>query len=153
MSVQTRYDLQTKQAYDGMKADMHKGTDIAKTVETAEIEFGRVGSVGSTSEKIILGGEDVLGIVVRELELEGGIPQVGERVAVRSDGPVFAVVDGAGDANISLNYDKVTGRLTTGAVAGDVVAFARGNVVLTLTKLDNAAEVDNIVRVNVVGVA
>lgn len=153
MSVQTEYLLKPRKAYDGLKADMHPGIDVSKTVETTEIEFGRVVSGGSTDQKVVKGGAAPVGIVVRELELEGGTPQVGDRVAVRQDGPLYCLVEGAGSQGDNLNYDNVTGRLTTAAVAGSVVAFPEGRVVLSFDKVDETADVDNIVRVDIIGVA
>ncbi len=154
MSVQTSYELKQKPAYDGLKADMNDGDDVSKTVETAAIPFGRVVSEGSTNEKVVLGTTGViLGISIRELELEGGIPQVNERIGVRSRGPIYALVDGAGSKSDVLNVDGVTGRLTTDAVAGDVVAITNGKVVLSFDKADETEDVDNIVRVELVGIA
>lgn len=155
MSVQTSYDVKQKPAYDGLKADMNHGTDVSKTVETAPVPFGRVVSEGSTNEKVVLGAGAgaVLGISVRELELEGGIPQIGDRIAVRTDGPIFALVDGAGSKSDELKYDTATGRLTTDAVAGTVVAITNGKIVLSFDKADETRRVDNIVRVELVGIA
>ena len=154
MSVQTSYSIKQKPAYDGLKADMNRGNDVSKTVETAAIEFGRVVSEGSTNEKVVTGaGAVILGILARELELEGGTPQVGARVDVRTEGPIYALVDGAGSKSEVLKYDTATGRLTTADVAGTVIAITNGNIVLSNDKADETLDVDNIVRVELVGIA
>lgn len=155
MSVQTTVTQKPFRAFDGLKADLNVGTDVSKTVETAAIPFGRVVSQGSTDEKVVLGAGAgvIMGVSVRELLLEGGIPQVGERIAVRTSGPICAVVDGAGSKGDALKYDTATGRLTTAAVAGTIVAITNGTIVLSEDKLNNATEEDNIVRVELVGIA
>lgn len=151
MAVQTTYTRLPFAKYDGHRADMHTGTIVSKTVETTPIPFGRIVSAGSTDEKIIIGGSEPQGMTLRHQVMEYNIPEVGDRIGILQEGPVHALVNGAGSLGDELKYDTVTGQLTTAAVAGNVIAFPAGRVVLKEDKIANSDVDLDIATVEITG--
>lgn len=140
MSVQNGdYQFKPGKAYDGQIYDMNPGIDISRNVETpAGIDFGRVVSKGTSDSQCILGGDDALGIAVRELNREGEKYAEKAVAAIRTDGLIYATVTGIGAYNAALTYDNVTGILATDAAGGTKVAI---NAKLKETKAGAAAAI------------
>ena len=140
MSVQNGdYQYKPEQAYDGLVSDMNPGIDISRNVETAAgIAFGRVVSKGTSDGQCIIGGDDALGVSVRELNREGEIYVEKAVAAIRSDGLIYATVEGIGAYNDALTYDNVTGIFSTDAAGGTKVAI---NAKLKETKAGATAAV------------
>lgn len=127
MAYQTTYDQFQAAGYPGLLANMEEWNGLTRTASAA-IPFGtpvqRNGDRGCSP--LISSGEYIGVARARHFShMGGGMTDgygTGDNVAVLDAGIVWALADAAITVGAALNYNTTTGRYTTAATSGTVVA-------------------------------
>lgn len=129
MSAQTSYARNIVAAYAGQLFALAPHDISSRNVETVTgVGFGVATSRGTDKDRqIIAGGDDFIGITVRDLSKEGaansGAIQYNENetAAVMREGYIWAVIPVGGNPGDAIKYTTATGVLDVGtAGAGEI---------------------------------
>ena len=125
-ALQTSYAINQAAGFAGMSADMAEW-DARTYVATAAINFGAPvqRAAGRSCAPLASGGE-YLGIA-GVTRLTGNLANAdayatGDNVPVADEGAFWAVADAAIAEGAALNFNTVSGRYTTAATSGTVIA-------------------------------
>lgn len=123
-ALQTTYPLNQDAGFAGMHADMAEWDARTRTA-TAAINFGvPVQRDGVEGCRTLASGGEYLGIAgVRRVTMASGDGYaIGDNVPVADEGCFFVVADAAITVGAALNFNTATGRWTTAATSGTVIA-------------------------------
>jgi hypothetical protein len=124
MSYQTTYSQYQPTGFAGMMADM-TGWNGLTAIASANIAIGApVQRNGDTGCSPLVSGGEFTGVAGgRHLVTgNGDIYAAGDNVPVIDEGIFYAVADAAITAGVALNWNTATGRYTTAATSGTVIA-------------------------------
>lgn len=123
-ALQTTYPLNQDAGFAGMHADMAEWDARTRTA-TAAINFGvPVQRDGAEGCRTLASGGEYLGIAgVRRVTMASGDGYaIGDNVPVADEGCFFVTADAAIAVGAALNFNTATGRWTTAATSGTVIA-------------------------------
>lgn len=127
MAYQTTYDQYQAPGYPGLLANMEEWNGLTRTASTT-IAFGApVQRNGDRGCAPLASGGEFIGIArARHFSHMGGGAGdnygTGDNVAVLDAGVVWGLADAAITVGAALNFNTATGRYTTAATSGTVIA-------------------------------
>lgn len=124
MPTQTTYSMTMPEAFPGMLADMENWNGLTRTA-TATIAFGApVQRNGNVNCSPLASGGEFIGVAfARHLVTGNGDAYAQyDSVPVADEGVIYGLSDAAIAVGAALNWNTTTGRWTTAATSGTIIA-------------------------------